>query len=69
MAVPTLTFFREHGRWHVYAADAGADGDCFFLSLATILMQARGTHPELRALGGSIETTNWDDRVCVVASL
>ena len=26
VATPTLKFFWEHGRWHVYAADAGAGG-------------------------------------------
>ena len=65
----TVKFFREHGRWQVYAADAGAGGDCFFLSVASILMQARAAHPELRPALESVEPHSWEERVSVGAGL
>ena len=65
----TVKFFRERGRWQVYAADAGAGGDCFFLSVASILMQARAAHPELRPALESVEPRSWEERVSVGAGL
>ena len=64
-----MKFFREHGRWQVYAADAGAGGDCFFLSVASILMQARAAHPELRPALECVEPHSWEERVSVGAGL
>lgn len=69
VATPTAQFFREHGALRVFAAEAGGGGDCFFLSTAVVLMQARAVHPRLLNLFTSDEVTDWDDRTTVAAAL
>ena len=69
VAAPTAQFFREHGALRVFAAEAGGGGDCFFLSTAVVLMQARAVHPRLLNLFTSDEVTDWDDRTTVAAAL
>ena len=69
VATPTAQFFREHGALRVFAAEAGGGGDCFFLSTAVVLMQARAVHPRLLNLFTSDEVADWDDRITVAAAL
>ena len=69
VATPTAQFFRERGALRVFAAEGGGGGDCFFLSTAVVLMQARAVHPRLLNLFTSDEVTDCDDRTTVAAAL
>ena len=60
---------QEHGALRVFAAEAGGGGDCFFLSTAVVLMQARAVHLRLLNLFTSDEVADWDDRTTVAATL
>ena len=61
--------FSENTGLCAFAAEAGGGGDCFFLSTAVALMQARGVHPRLLKLFTSDDVVDWDDRVTVAAAL
>ena len=68
VARPTFSYFREHGSWMAFAGEAGGGGDCFFLSFASVLMQARAVYPDLPVFD-AVPVSSWDDRIAVAASL